>query len=189
MNTLPREFYSRTSEKVAKDILGKVLIKGEMKGRIVEVEAYYGDEDPASHASSGRTQRNEPMYGPPGRLYVYLCYGTHYLLNITTLTEGRPGAVLIRALEPLEGLKFMKSNRGATKESELTSGPGKLTQALEIDKSYNGMDVTKEESEIRVVEGETEGEEIGKDKRVGVRGEHEKDLRFFLKNSEFLSKV
>lgn len=186
MNTLPREFYSRASEKVAKDILGKVLIKGEMKGRIVEVEAYYGEEDPASHAFSGMTQRNESMYGHPGRLYVYLCYGTHYLLNLTTLTEGSPGAVLIRALEPLEGLKFMKSNRGTTEKSELTDGPGKLTEALGIDKSYNGMDVTKGEGEIRVVEGERKGE-IARSKRIGVSEEHESDLRFFLKDSEFLS--
>lgn len=188
MERLTREFYSRDSGKVAKGLLGNVLLKGKMTGKIVETEAYYGEEDPASHASSGRTQRNEIMYGEAGKIYVYLCYGIYYLLNITTRRKGEPGAVLIRALEPLEGLKFMQENRRIADREELTGGPGKLTQAFGIDKSYNGEDVTEGRSEIKVLEGGEEGQEIGRSKRIGVSEGRERNLRFFLEDSEFLSK-
>ncbi|MFP4115897.1 MAG: DNA-3-methyladenine glycosylase [Candidatus Aenigmatarchaeota archaeon] len=183
---LPRKFYLRDSSEVAKDLLGKVLTRDGIKGRIVETEAYYGEGDPASHACNGRTERNEPMFGEAGRTYIYLCYGIYYLLNVTTEEEGSPGAVLIRALEPREGVGKMRENRGVEEKEELTNGPGKLTQALNITKEYNDQDVTKSSSDIRICEGE-EVEEMGSSKRTGVSEHHNKELRFFDKNSEYIS--
>lgn len=188
MKTLDRSFYSRDSAEVARALLGKILEKEGMKGRIVETEAYYGKEDPASHASSGKTDRNELMFGKAGRIYVYLCYGLHYLLNITTRSKGKPGAVLIRALEPLEGLNRMKSNRSTKRRYKLTDGPGRLTEALGIDKGGNGADVTSGDSEIKVFKDGLEGGEVGKSGRIGINHGQERQLRFFLKDSKFLSR-
>jgi DNA-3-methyladenine glycosylase len=109
------EFFERPTEQVAKELLGKILVKREEDGyiavRIVETEAYFGEEDPASHAYNGPTKRSGVMYGDPGVLYVYLCYGMHHMLNIVTETRGRPGAVLIRAAEPLYGIRIMQERR------------------------------------------------------------------------------
>ena len=112
---LPRSFYARDTKKVAKDLLGKMLVrkltKGTIKGRIVETEAYYGEEDPASHAFRGRTERAKIMWGIPGTAYVYLIYGMYYLFNIVTEKKGKAGAVLLRALDPQEGIAVMKRIR------------------------------------------------------------------------------
>ncbi|MFP4045440.1 MAG: DNA-3-methyladenine glycosylase [Candidatus Aenigmatarchaeota archaeon] len=185
---LSRDFYERDAATVARGLLGKVLIKDGMSGTIVETEAYYGEDDPASHAFNGETERNRVMFGEPGRVYVYLCYGVYHLLNITTHSKGRPGAVLIRALEPREGLDEMKSNRGLRDKSQLTSGPGKLTQAMDIDLDQNGVDVTKEDAEIRIERGrEVEEREIDKSSRIGISHGQDRQLRFFLRDSEYVS--
>lgn len=184
MDSLPRGFYSRDSAEVARDILGKVLVRGKRKGKITEAEAYYGKEDPASHASNGKTGRNEVMFGGAGLIYVYLCYGLHHLLNITTRKKGKPGAVLIRSLKPLEGLDEMKKMRQTTNDLELTTGPGRLTEALGIDGSFNGLDITDRASPLGILNGEVNGE-IQRSPRIGV--EDDRKLRFYLGNSDYVS--
>lgn len=144
---LPRPFYDRPTLDVAADLIGKVLVHT-VRGRrtsgvIVEVEAYIGESDPACHAAPGPTKRNAPLYGPPGHAYVYLNYGIHYLVNAVTEREGFPAAVLIRALEPLEGIGAMKRRRGPrVEERRLCSGPGNLTVALGIGPRLNRADLT-----------------------------------------------
>jgi DNA-3-methyladenine glycosylase len=153
---LPREFYDRPTLEVAHDLLGKVLrhrtAEGVAAGRIVEVEAYIGEDDPACHAAPGLTTRNAPLYGPPGVAYVYLNYGLHYLVNAVTEAQGSPAAVLIRALEPVEGLALMRQRRGRAKwrhgkrapgEDELCRGPGNLTAALGITLLQNKLPLTR----------------------------------------------
>ena len=152
---LPREFYERPTLEVAADLLGKVLrhrtAHGVAAGRIVEVEAYIGEEDPACHAAPGPTPRNAPLYGPPGVAYVYLNYGLHYLVNAVTEPVGAPAAVLIRALEPVEGLALMRERRAKVKwrrgkpppeDHELCRGPGNLTIALGITLAENMQPLT-----------------------------------------------
>ena len=147
---LSRAFYARPTLEVAFDLLGKVLIHvtpaGTASGMIVEVEAYVGEDDPACHAAAGLTPRNAPLYGPPGRAYVYLNYGLHHLLNAATEPAGSPAAVLIRALEPRDGLSLMRRRRtrdapsGAPPRDEaLCRGPGNLTTALGVTLAHNGM--------------------------------------------------
>src|SRR5438128_6435647 len=142
MSALPRSFYARPTLTVAKELLGKVLVHrtaaGVAAGMIVETEAYIGEDDPACHAAPGPTARNAPLYGVPGIAYVYLNYGIHYLVNAVTEAAGRPAAVLIRALEPLDGEPLMRRRRArgtgrSAREfttAELCRGPGNLTRAL-----------------------------------------------------------
>ena len=147
-NSLPREFYARDTEKVARDLLGTILISTiggkRTSGRIVETEAYVGPHDPASHGAEriGKTKRNTSMFGPPGIAYVYRIYGVHWCLNAVTYEEEYPAAVLIRALEPIDGINVMMQRRfGAYvhgKERQLASGPGKLAAALAIDAASDG---------------------------------------------------
>ena len=130
---------------VLRAILGKVLVH-ERRGRrvsgiVIEAEAYIGEDDPACHAAPGPTMRNEPLYGPPGRAYVYLNYGMHYLVNAVTEAKGSPAAVLIRALVPLEGLDLMRRRRPGVRDERLCSGPGNLTKALGIDLRHNKGDL------------------------------------------------
>ncbi|KQC12938.1 MAG: hypothetical protein APR56_05885, partial [Methanosaeta sp. SDB] len=143
---LDHAFYRRSTVRVARDLLGQILVRkinGELlSGRIVETEAYTGPGDPASHAARGATPRSAIMFGRPGRAYVYFCYGMHHLLNVVTEREGTAGAVLIRALEPGEGLARMLRNRERNKLRGLLDGPGKLTQALKIGRELNGWDLT-----------------------------------------------
>ncbi|MGH9257075.1 MAG: DNA-3-methyladenine glycosylase [Vicinamibacterales bacterium] len=144
-----RSFYERPTLAVAEELLGKVLVHrtrgGEAAGMIVEAEAYIGEDDPACHAAPGPTARNAPLYGPPGIAYVYLNYGVHYLVNAVTEGEGRPAAVLIRALEPVDGLALMKKRRTAAgngiTDDELCRGPGNLTRALGITLAENQLDL------------------------------------------------
>jgi DNA-3-methyladenine glycosylase len=153
---LSRDFYARPTLDVARDLLGKILRhrtpEGTAAGRIVEVEAYIGEEDPACHAAPGPTARNAPLYGPPGVAYVYLNYGLHYLVNAVTEAEGSPAAVLIRALEPVEGLSLMRTRRAQAKwrrgkplpaDHELCRGPGNLTVALGITLAQNAKSLTR----------------------------------------------
>lgn len=146
MTVLDRAFYHRPTLDVARDLLGKKLVRrigrAELSGVIIETEAYCGTRDSACHAHRGLTPRNTVMFGPPGHAYVYFTYGMHYLLNLVTEDNGNPCAVLIRAIEPLSGLDTMQARRQRPCK-ELTNGPAKLCQALGIDKSFNGWDVTR----------------------------------------------
>ena len=143
---LDADFYARPTLDVAADLIGKVLVhrlRGRrVAGMIVEVEAYIGEADPACHAAPGPTPRNAPLYGPPGRAYVYLNYGIHYLVNAVTEPAGSPAAVLIRALAPLEGLDLMRRRRRASDDVSLCRGPGNLTVALAIGLGQNRADLT-----------------------------------------------
>ena len=146
---LPRSFYDRPTLVVAEELLGKVLVhrsaRGVAAGMIVEAEAYIGEDDPACHAAPGPTARNAPLYGPPGVAYVYLNYGVHCLMNAVTEGKGSPAAVLIRALQPLDGVALMKVRRGGhLGEIELCRGPGNLTKALGITRTFNGKTASRQ---------------------------------------------
>jgi DNA-3-methyladenine glycosylase len=187
---LPRRFYDRPTLKVAKELLGKYLVvkKGGhlLSGKIVETEAYDGFKDPASHAYRGMTPRNEVMFGAPGYAYVYLTYGMHHCLNLVTERKGYPAAVLIRALEPVDGVELMKRRRRRKKLRDLTSGPAKLCQALGVDRRLNGADLLSDSIFV-----EDRGEVPGgttRSSRIGVNDGKEKNWRFFIKSSEFVSR-
>lgn len=191
-NLLPRKFYERDTEKVARELLGKNLIKMEksmpvLSGKIVETEAYFGEEDPASRASSKKTKINRIMWGKGGLSLVYMVHG-NWLFNVVTEGKEIPGAVLIRALEPLEGLETMEKRREKEKTTELASGPGKLTQALGISKEHHGLDLTSSE-EIFIEESghKAEDSEIGTSNRIGVSEDLSRELRFFVKESNHVS--
>ena len=143
---LPRSFYDRPTLDVARDLLGKVLVHDRRgvrtSGAIVEVEAYIGEADPACHAAPGPTPRNAPMYGAAGHVYVYLNYGIHWMVNIVTESRGSPAAVLIRALDPIEGIEVMRRRRGGpATDQDLCRGPGNLTKAMGITQSENRADL------------------------------------------------
>jgi len=183
-NILPESFFNRNTTKVARDLLGKALVKysdGEMVGGvIVETEAYYGSDDPASHAYGGKTPRSSIMFGKPGRVYVYLCYGMYYLINIVTEKEGTPGAVLIRALDPIWGIEIMKKRRNG--KDRLTDGPGRLTVALGIGIKDNGADIAKGEGGLQILDfgRESKSYEIVKTRRIGINRGEDKLLRFLM---------
>ena len=188
-NILPRKFYVRDTSEVARNLLGKALVKfrgPEMVGGIIlETEAYFGEDDPASHAYGGKTPRSEIMFGKPGIAYVYMCYGMYYLLNVVTENEGKPGAVLIRALKPLWGIDIMKKRRNVNLEDRLTDGPGKLTIALGIDIKDNGKDLTRIHSgmgifDTDIIFAETE---IMVSTRVGITNGKDRFLRYYFKNN------
>jgi len=187
-NILPGEFYRRDTLEVARDLLGKALVKfkgSEMVGGIIlETEAYYGQDDPASHAYGGKTPRSEIMFGKPGIAYVYMCYGMYYLLNVVTENEGKPGAVLIRALKPLWGIDIMKRRRNANLEDRLTDGPGKLTIALGIDIKDNGADIVKGGNRLYISDYKTGGNnlKIIATERIGVKKGEDRPLRFLIQN-------
>ena len=145
MGILKKDFYYRDTIQVAKDLLGKKLVRRQkgriLSGMIIEAEAYLSRSDSASHAFKGPTPRNAVMFGPAGRAYVYFIYGMHYMFNVVTEEKGSPGAVLIRAVEPLNGLHQMRARRKKTGR-DLTNGPAKLCQAMAIDKFFNGWDLT-----------------------------------------------
>src|SRR5438309_4468227 len=142
--TLPRAFYARPTVDVARDLLGKLLVHGETSGIIVETEAYLGGADLASHSAAGITERTRVIFGPPGYAYIYLSYGMHECLNIVAERDGQPGCVLIRALEPVSGLDIMRTRRPAARNTrDLTSGPGKLAQAMGITRAHYGADMTR----------------------------------------------
>jgi DNA-3-methyladenine glycosylase len=187
---LKRKFYNRPTLKVAKELLGKYLVIQKdghlVSGKIVETEAYDGFKDPASHAYRGMTPRNQVMFGEPGYAYVYLTYGMHHCLNLVTEKKGYPAAVLIRALEPDEGVEIMKKRRGRQKPKDLTSGPAKLCQALSVDRRLNGADLC-----FDIIFVEDRGEvvrRIAASSRIGVEEERAKKWRFYLKNNEFVSR-
>ena len=169
-------------------LLGKILVRrgagGQLSGRIVETEAYLGEHDAAAHAASGQTARNAVLYGPPGRAYVYNIYGLHACINVSCLPEGVPGCVLLRALEPLQGLPQMRRNRGLNESAgiyRLTSGPGKLCQALSITRAAdNGLDLTRADSQLGLMEDDFQCGEIRVTPRIGISKAADWPLRFFL---------
>lgn len=188
---LPVDFYERPTDIVARELLGKVIIRktsaSTMMVRIVEVEAYFGDGDPASHACRGVTPRNAIMFGRAGKTYVYLNYGVHYLLNVVSEREGCAGAVLIRAVEPLSGIEEMLINRPVKSIIELTNGPGKLTKALNIDLRDNGADVTDSEGNIYITDTNPEKFTIIASPRIGISNGKDMLLRFSIEGNEFVS--
>ena len=169
---LGRDFYARSALEVAPDLLNKVLVAGDGRaGRIVEVEAYRGADDPGSHGFGGKTRRNATMFGPPGRLYVYFTYGMHWCANVVVETDGTAAAVLLRALTPLEGLDAMHAARGpaARRDRDLCSGPAKLTQALGIDGELDGADLVIAGRGVTVVDdGVPPPDEPARSGRIGL---------------------
>jgi DNA-3-methyladenine glycosylase len=180
---LTREFFARSTLAVARDLLGRRLVRvvtpGELgqtgarrvSGKIVEVEAYIGEEDEASHARSGLTKRNASMYGAPGHAYVYLIYGMYHCFNAVTEEEGFPAAVLIRALEPSEGLEMMRERRGDRPDEQLTSGPGRLCEALLIDRQFDGADLCAPSALLFLEAGHPVSDDcVAIGPRINVRG-------------------
>ena len=193
LRVLPCSFYGRPTGTVAEDLLGKVLVhrmrEGTASGVIVETEAYIGEDDPACHASFGRTARSEPLFGPPGFAYVYLNYGIHHLMNAVTEADGFPGAVLIRALQPLEGLELMQRRRApdgrAIDEQDLCRGPGNLTKALGITIKDNRLDLMTSTLTI-----EDRGISVGKiatGPRIGIRVAVERPWRYWVEGHRSVS--
>ena len=191
---LPRSFYQQPTAEVARQLLGKYLVRkhpnGTTVGRIVESEAYIGPEDKACHASRGRTPRTEIMFGRAGHAYIYLIYGFHYMLNIVTEKEDFPSAVLIRAVEPLNGIELMRARRRVDELTNLASGPGKLCAAFAIDRTLNGNDMCG-----KIIYVEDRGEpspQITATPRIGVdyagKWKH-KRWRFLIKENQFVSKT
>ena len=198
MGRIDRAFFERDTVQVARDLLGCVLVRqtpeGISSGRIVETEAYHGWDDRASHAHRGMTPRTRVMFGPAGFSYVYLVYGIHWLLNVIAKPAGVDygAAVLIRAIEPLEGLQYMARNRAGRKQIEWTNGPGRLTLALQIDGMLNGRDMTARDSPLYFEQGDLlTDEHITAGPRVGINvDEPWKSIpwRFWVTNSRFVSK-
>lgn len=175
---LGREFYLRPAPQVARELLGKILVYEGASGRIVETEAYLGQDDGAAHSARGITPRTRVIFGPPGHAYIYFIYGMYDCLNIVCEPEGVAGCVLIRALEPLSGLK---------RDHRLANGPGKLTRALGIKIANNGADVTKGPITIHAPETQ-EQFEIATSSRIGITKSADLPLRFFIKENPCVSR-
>jgi len=193
MKPLPRSFFNRDTLTVAKELLGKILVHqtryGDIAAKIVEVEAYKGSDDPASHAFRKKTPRNQLMFGKAGFAYIYFVYGNHHCLNVTTEKEGFAGAVLIRAVEILEGLEIAKRNRVTKPNINLSNGPGKLTKALGISKAQNGIDLTKRNKLFISIPMKVERFNTTIAGRIGVKQGADKLWRFYIENNEFVSKM
>jgi DNA-3-methyladenine glycosylase len=196
---VPRDFFARDPRRVARQLLGKLLIResAEIKltARIVEVEAYLGEEDPAAHAAAGRTLRNAVIFGPPGHAYVYFIYGNHYCLNVSCEPEGEAGCILFRALEPLEGIDEMARARqielrGQKDWPKLTSGPGRLCQALGITRSAdNGRDLTDRVSGLWIGDDGSRPRTVTITPRIGITKAAHMPLRYLLTGNRFVSSV
>lgn len=185
---LPRDYYARKVNRVARELIGCRLVHDGVDGVIVETEAY-NRNDPACHAYRGETERNRVMFGPPGRAYVYFTYGMHHLLNIVCEQEGEPAAVLIRALEPGEGIERMRSRRAPVRQlRQLANGPGKLCQALAIDMDQNGRLVYRGTLKIFPPDTEWQGTGIVTTPRIGIRVGTRRKWRYCAAGSSFLSR-
>jgi DNA-3-methyladenine glycosylase len=198
---LRREFFNRDPRIVSRELLGKLIVRKigrkRMAGRIVEVEAYLGADDLAAHAAAGRTARNEVIFGPPGRAYVYFIYGVHYCLNISCLPAGDAGCVLVRALEPVAGLRDMAkarrldelelaSQRGSRK---LTSGPGRLCEALGITRVRdNGKDMVSSRSDLQAMDDGFRVAKVAVTPRIGITRSAEMPLRYLISGNPFVSR-
>lgn len=177
MNKLSRSFFNQPTLTVAKQLLGKILVIGKCSGRINEVEAYIGQDDPACHACRGKTERNKVMFGPAGHLYVYFTYGMYHCANIVTEKKGFPAAVLIRSIEPMDGIEMMKKRR--KKDYHLSDGPGKLCIALGMTKqSHNGKDLCKN-SDCFVYDDGFMPKKIQTSPRIGIKVGLNKQWRFY----------
>jgi DNA-3-methyladenine glycosylase len=186
---VPRSFFARDSRIVAPELLNKLLVRGERVGRIVEVEAYAGAEDPASHGFKGPTARNEVMFGPAGHLYVYFTYGMHFCANTVCGDVGMSSAVLLRALAPLEGLDLMRAARPTAKrDKDLCSGPAKLCQAFGIDRELGGVDLV-DGDDVRVLDdGVPPPDEPGVSPRIGITLAVDEPWRWFVSGDPNLSR-
>jgi DNA-3-methyladenine glycosylase len=190
---LPRSFFARPSPEVGPDLLGRILVRKVGDGRlltarIVEAEAYQED-DPASHSFRGRTNRTEVMFGPPGHAYVYFTYGMHHCLNVVTGSTGEGSAVLLRAAAPLEGLEEMARRRGTNDPRALCSGPGRLCQALGIDRAENGLDLVRGRL-LWLLEGAPVAPStISVGPRVGITSGTERPWRFSVQGDRFVSRA
>ncbi len=188
LRRLPRAFFARSTLVVARDLLGCYLVheepRGRTAGRIVEVEAYRGPRDPASHAYR-RTLRSDVMWGPPGVAYVYFSYGNHACMNIVTEAEGRAGAVLLRAVEPVDGIPLMRRRRGIEDIRRLASGPGRLTQAMGITLGHNRADLVR--GPLYVARA-PRPRRIAATPRIGISEATEVCWRFVERDSPFLSR-
>ncbi len=210
---LPRAFYDRDPETVARELLGKLLIRSEgrklLAGRIVEDEAYLGADDPAAHAYRGRTPRNAVLFGPPGHAYVYFIYGNHYCLNVSCMLEGHGGGVLLRAMEPVIGIEEMAEARGlniptAANEAGMghpnaglfrpaqlrliSSGPGRMSEALGITRERdNAKDMTSKRSDLWFADDGHRPEKIATTPRIGITKAVERPLRFIVAGNRYVS--
>ena len=209
---LPVSFYSRPTLEVLEDLIGMVLVRkskdGLTSGVIVEAEAYTGEDDPPSYAFVGKTKRSEIMYGPPGRAFVHFTYGMHHMLNLVTERKGFPAAILVRALEPREGISLMKKRRKTEELLNLCSGPAKICEAFAIDRSLHGVSLFSSRSPLIVKEVERKVErerrqrgerkeggekrKAGEDdliwtSRIGIGRGKERLWRAYLKESPFIS--
>jgi DNA-3-methyladenine glycosylase len=195
LHILPRSFYDRDPRMVGPDLLGKILVRREgrklLTGRIVEVEAYLGADDPAAHASIGKTKRNAVLFGSPGYAYVYFIYGNHYCLNVSCLPDGIPGGILFRALEPLRGLERMRELRGTEKASDqrkLTSGPGRMAAAFGITRERdNGKDLTSSRSDLYIADDGKEPPRVLITKRIGITKAADMPFRYIVAGNRFVS--
>lgn len=194
---LPRKFFDRDPRNVSRDLLGKVLVRREgrklLAGRVVEVEAYLGEDDPAAHAAAGRTERNAVLFGPPGYAYIYFIYGNHYCLNVSTLPDGVAGGVLFRALEPLVGIEEMARRRGISLQHardlrRLTSGPGCLAEAFGITRVRdNGKDLTTMRSDLWLADDGFVPPGVVTTRRIGITKAAERPLRYLIAGDAFVS--
>lgn len=188
---LSAAFYRRPAEVVARDLLGCLLVSdtppARTAGRIVETEAYTGPDDPACHAAAsvGRTDRNDPLFGPPGTAYMHLNYGIHWCFNAVTGEEGHPAGVLVRALEPLEGRELMRERRG---HEQLTSGPGRLTQALGLGPDLQRHRLDRPPLRVLPAEPPVPRDAVAATPRIGISRATERELRFVDTRSSWLSR-
>jgi len=174
---VPRAFYLDPPDLVAQKLLGKLLVRGAKVGRIVEVEAYFGESDPASHSFPGKTARNAVLFGPPGHAYVYFIYGMHYCLNVSCEPEGQAGGVLFRALEPISGLKLS------------TSGPGRLCKAFGITRARdNDVDFTSPKSDLQIQDDGYSANDILITPRIGITKEAARPARYLIAGNPYVSK-
>jgi DNA-3-methyladenine glycosylase len=196
-------FFNRDPRRVARALLGKLLIRktarGILAGRIVETEAYLGKGDAAAHAAAGRTPRNSVLFGPPGHAYVYFIYGNHYCLNVSCLPDGVPGCVLFRALEPVAGIEQMAKARGieVAKETDLrkisslkklSSGPGRMAEALEITRERdNGKSLVNAHSDLRIADDGYRTRRVTVAPRIGIVKSAERPLRYLIAGNPFVS--
>ena len=197
-SALDRSFFGRSPRVVARQLLGKVLVREErgqrLAGRIVEVEAYLGEKDPAAHAAAGNTARTAVLFGPPGYAYVYFIYGNHYCLNVSCEGVGKAGSVLFRALEPLVGIEEMGRARGVELHGprdlvKLTSGPGRLAEAFGITRARdNGCDLTSRGAGLWIGEDGFRAKNVQMSARIGISKAAEDRLRYFLGGNGFVSR-
>ena len=201
---LHRDFYSRDPREVSRDLLGKILVRREKRkyltARVVEVEAYLGQDDPAAHSAAGRTLRNAVLFGPPGLSYVYFIYGNHYCFNVSCLPDGEAGGVLFRALEPIAGIEAMAEARGLSVNQQgadqksanlrkLTSGPGRLAEAFGITRERdNGKDLTSARSDLYIVDDGFRPRRVKITPRIGITKAAARPLRYIIADNKFVSK-